>query len=180
MNDAQNTLIELFEELKNKSWEYHPNATIQKEFGYSSKKQEFKASLTKGNYVTVLREIFFEPTSKNDLIPINEVKMILKIMHEIKQYNVFWNFKYTGGKNNNVSKTINGLRKRKILFPTQNNEIHIINPLILSFKDPKLVIASSLNKLAMSKFRVDEKLCINLLDLKYREKLDFGYEILNS
>ena len=96
-------------------------------------------ALTKSSYI---KEDFvlLEPNFMKKLDTM-ERKIVIDIMSELKQYNPLWycDYRKIGGK---FERAILSLRKKKILFETGNNEMHIVNPWFIKRGDIKKLIPS--------------------------------------
>ncbi len=98
----------------------------------------------------------------NLLLSLNaaELKMVCKIISELKLYNAFWYYPYReiGGK---PEKTIGTLRTKGILLKTENLAMHLVNPDKIRRGGYDVVVAAT-SKLVEERKIISEELCIHL------------------
>lgn len=102
---------------------------------YKRKLSTRPRSFIKEDAVTVDRKVL------SRLSP-GELKLVLKIIDELKLYNALWHYDYRqiGGRAEGI---ISKLRKSEILFKTDSLSMHIVNPFYLHKGQISTVIAAT-------------------------------------
>ena len=90
MNQIEDIIISLFNQLIERSFNVKSNAATSSSGGVSFKKQINSSSIIKGGFVSLSQDLFIGNTFKTGMIPANEIKMILQIINELKDYNMFF------------------------------------------------------------------------------------------
>jgi len=128
------------------------------------KKQYFK-----GNFVVV------DPSFLKDL-GVDELKMILQIIEEIKKNNALWHYQYRkiGGRS---ERTILKLRKREVIFETENKDFHMINPFAIRKGTLPTVIATTNELIHREKFSTS---LIRDLRAPGEAKINLFYSLLDN
>lgn len=89
-----------------------------------------------------------------------ELKMVVKIIAELKMYNAFWYFDYLSA-GQSAEKVIGRLRKKEVIYKTENLAMHIVNPWKIKRGAIELVLASTA-KLLENGEGITERLYKNL------------------
>jgi|GEM_PF-3106357 len=71
-----------------------------------------------------------------------ELKMVVKIIAELKMYNAFWHYDYLS-MGQSAEKVIGRLRRKNVLFRTENLAVHIVNPWKIKRGAIDVVVAST-------------------------------------
>lgn len=89
--------------------------------------KSFERGKVTGNTWIIKQDVVSIPPDFLQSLGAAELKMVCKIMSELKKCNAFWHYPYReiGGK---LEKTIGTLRSKGILFKTENLAMHLVNP----------------------------------------------------
>ena len=148
-------MAELWKKAFNK--EFKVNVPVSDLTSSTSKKRSSleKKSHIESNFVMV------EPNLFPSLDP-REQKIVIKLMSELKERNALWYFDYR--EKGRDERAILTLRKKEILFKTDVNEIHIVNPWFIRRGTIEVVIVAT-NKV-ISEGKLSKKMIKHLLNPK--------------
>ncbi len=139
----------------------------------SAKAYKKGSSLIKKSFIDS-EFVMVEPTLLPSLNA-REQKLAIKIMSELKMNNVLWYYDYRKLQGRD-ERAILSLRKKQILFKTELNEIHIINPWFIRKGSIERVIVATYDLLFKNK-GITKKM-IKHLDEPNDVELDMYYSIL--